>query len=94
VAGVLPGEFVLAGLRNHPLQSGQWLGGLLLKPHTLVLFFPGLILARWRQVLAGFSLTALIVLADRSSWRDSQACEDRLVSCSVLLVRSSRLPQR
>jgi hypothetical protein len=56
------GECVLAGLRNHPLQSGQWLGGLLLKPHTLVLFFPGLILARWRQVLAGFSLSALIVL--------------------------------
>lgn len=57
------GEFVLAAIRVKNYLSGIWLGGLLMKPHTLILLLPGLFLQkRWRSLL-GFAGSALGVLA-------------------------------
>lgn len=54
------GEFTLAMARGKEYRSGFWLAGLLLKPHTLILFLPGLALSRrWKPLLgflAGFGL--------------------------------------
>lgn len=58
------GEFVLFNINSQRYRGGFWLGGLLVKPHTLILLLPGLIIHKdWRS-LAGFSSSALaIVLA-------------------------------
>lgn len=41
---VVFGEFLLATMRGQAFRGGLWLGGLLLKPQTLVLILPGLLL--------------------------------------------------
>lgn len=57
------GEFVLAYLRGWHYLSGIWLGGLLMKPHTLILLMPGLVLHKRWKTLFGFVGSALGVLA-------------------------------
>jgi len=57
------GEFFLAQQRNRNAISGLWLAGLALKPHTLVLLIPGLIIGRQWRSLVGFSTGLLVLLA-------------------------------
>lgn len=55
------GEYILATLHGRPFQAGLWLAGMLLKPQTLVLFLPGLFLARDWKTLTGFAVAAIPV---------------------------------
>lgn len=48
------GEFLLASLKGNDLRGGLWLGGLLLKPQTLILILPGLLIQKKYRPLAGF----------------------------------------
>lgn len=56
------GEFIVALLHGRPLRSGVWLGAMLMKPQTLILILPGLIIGRKNRTLAGFGLGTLAVL--------------------------------
>jgi hypothetical protein len=55
-------EFLIANRRGDEVRSGLWLGGLLLKPQTLILFLPGLLVARRFKILAGWMISALVIL--------------------------------
>jgi hypothetical protein len=57
------GEFTLALIRGKELRGGFWLAGMLLKPHSLILFLPGLVVARRWKVLAGFLSSAVLLMA-------------------------------
>ncbi len=48
-------------LRDNEFHGGLWLGGLLLKPQTLILLLPGLLLKRRFNALAGFTTTTLVI---------------------------------
>lgn len=50
------GEFLRAWEQNRPFRSGMWLGGLLLKPQTLLFLLPVLLLKRKWKSLAGFAV--------------------------------------
>jgi len=50
-------EFLRCCIRGADLRSGLWLGALLLKPQTLLLLLPGLVLARRWRTLCGFAVT-------------------------------------
>ncbi|MDW8103321.1 MAG: glycosyltransferase family 87 protein, partial [Anaerolineae bacterium] len=56
------GEFMRALWEDRPWKAGAWLAGLLLKPQTLVLILPALVLARKFRVIVGFVLTFLALL--------------------------------
>jgi hypothetical protein len=56
------GEFVLAAIRERRYWSGLWLGGMLVKPHTLILLLPGLLLHKTWKTLLGFAGSALGIL--------------------------------
>lgn len=56
------GEFVLSNRRGQPLLGGLWLSGLLLKPQSLLLLLPGLLLGRQFKVLWGSFLGGLGLL--------------------------------
>ncbi len=56
------GEFVLAAIGGRRYLSGIWLGGMLMKPHILVLLLPGLVLHKSWKTLLGFTGSALLVL--------------------------------
>lgn len=56
------GEFTLALLKDRRTRGGMWLAGLLIKPHTLILLLPGLLISRNWGVVRGFLAGALIVL--------------------------------
>jgi hypothetical protein len=55
--------FLWAGIRGADVHAGLWLSGLLLKPQTLVVILPGLVLARRWKCLAGFAAGGLFLLA-------------------------------
>jgi hypothetical protein len=55
------GEFMLALLRDRPVRGGLWLSGMLIKPHTLILLLPGLLISRRWEVIRGFLAGALII---------------------------------
>jgi hypothetical protein len=55
------GEWVLASLRGRRYLAGFWLGGMLVKPHILVLLLPGLVIRKHWTSLAGFLSSALAV---------------------------------
>lgn len=57
------GEFLLACVRGRTVRGGLWLGGLLLKPQTLVLLLPGLLLGRQWKTLAGFAASGVALVA-------------------------------
>jgi len=59
---IFTGEFLLAGMRRKEFRSGLWLGGLLLKPQTLILFVPGLLIGRRFKILAGWAASAAVIL--------------------------------
>ncbi|MGW8251087.1 MAG: glycosyltransferase family 87 protein [Anaerolineales bacterium] len=56
------GEFSLGLIQQRPRRSGLWLSGLLVKPHTLILLLPGLLLSRRWAALRGFLAGALLVV--------------------------------
>ncbi len=55
-------EFFLATRRGKDLQGGLWLGWLLLKPQTLILLIPGLLIRRRFKALLGFAVACLAIL--------------------------------
>jgi hypothetical protein len=57
------GEFVLALVRGQEKRSGLWLGVILMKPHTLILLLPGLLVSRRWKVWLGFGAGAAAILA-------------------------------
>jgi hypothetical protein len=57
------GEFMRATLRGKALYSGLWLGGLLLKPQTLILIIPCLIFKRAWKTLGIFGFASGILVA-------------------------------
>jgi hypothetical protein len=59
---ILLGEFVLAWVSDNRFRAGFWLGGLLIKPHMLILLIPGLAVSRERSIMLGFSGSALVIL--------------------------------
>jgi hypothetical protein len=52
---------VLASSRGRSYLAGFWLGGMLVKPHILVLLLPGLVIRKHWMSLAGFLSSALAV---------------------------------
>lgn len=56
------GEFLLASQDGHEFRGGLWLAGLLIKPHTLLLLLPALLIGRRFRALAGFAAASLGVL--------------------------------
>lgn len=55
------GEYVLANVGGRRYLAGFWLGGMLVKPHTLMLLLPGLVIRKNWTGLAGFLSSALAV---------------------------------
>jgi hypothetical protein len=55
------GESLIALRRGKNWQAGLWLGGLLLKPQTLILLIPGLLIAKKWRVLGGFVVASAVV---------------------------------
>lgn len=55
------GESLMALRRGKDWQAGLWLGGLLLKPQTLILFIPGLLIAKKWRILGGFVVASAVV---------------------------------
>lgn len=55
------GEFMRAITSDRPLRSGLWLGGLLIKPHFLVLLLLFLLIQKKFKVIGGFALSALVI---------------------------------
>jgi hypothetical protein len=56
------GEFIRLMMRGWRVRSGYWLGGMLIKPHTLILLLPGLVLSQNWVLLLGFLTSLLVVL--------------------------------
>lgn len=56
------GEFFLFMLRGRYTWSGLWLGGMLLKPHTLLLILPGLVISQNWGILLGFMISLMFIL--------------------------------
>jgi Glycosyltransferase family 87 len=52
------GEALIAARRQRPLASGLWLAAMLLKPQTLLLIIPGLLLRKEFKSLLGFGVGA------------------------------------
>lgn len=55
------GEFLRAMVTEKPFRAGFWLGGLWLKPQTLVLILPALLLQRSWKALVAFGMISLLV---------------------------------
>ncbi len=60
---MLLGEFVIAFSRGKKETSGVWLSTLLMKPHTLILLIPGLLVSQNWTVLVGFVLGSVVILS-------------------------------
>lgn len=56
------GEFMRALMGGRSVRAGLWLGGLLLKPQTLLLLGPFLLLRRSGRVIAGLIISGLLLL--------------------------------
>jgi hypothetical protein len=56
------GEFFLAMQRGKDFRAGAWLFGLLVKPQTLILLLPGLLLKRRYKALLGFAAVCMAIL--------------------------------
>ena len=53
------GEFLRAIQSDQPVKAGLWLGGILIKPHLLILILPFLLIQKKYKVLLGFIYAAL-----------------------------------
>ncbi len=56
------GEFLRAMISGKPFRAGVWLGGLWLKPQTLILIAPALLLKCSWKALSGFAVASLGVV--------------------------------
>ncbi|HEY5982991.1 MAG TPA: glycosyltransferase family 87 protein [Anaerolineales bacterium] len=56
------GEFLLAARGQKPLHAGLWLGCLLIKPQSLVLLVPALLLQRQFRMLLGLAVSSVVVV--------------------------------
>ncbi len=56
------GEFLRWMVSGKPFRAGMWLAGLLLKPQTLVLILPALLLQRSWKALGGFVVMAFLLM--------------------------------
>ncbi|MBW8010804.1 MAG: DUF2029 domain-containing protein [Chloroflexi bacterium] len=59
---IFMGEAIIALSRENNFNAGMWLGGLLLKPQTLILLVPGMLIGKRFRMLAGLTITGLLVL--------------------------------
>jgi hypothetical protein len=59
---ICTGEFLRATLNRKPLAAGLWLGGLMIKPQTLIIVIPALLLNRSWKTLLGFVSAASFIL--------------------------------
>mgnify|MGYP000502579089 CR=1 FL=1 len=57
------GEFLRHQMAGRPFWAGAWLGGLLLKPQTLILILPAMVIQRKWKALLGFVAVASLLLA-------------------------------
>lgn len=57
------GEFLRAAIGKKPFVAGLWLGGLLIKPHLLILLLPFLLIQKKYKAIVGFLVSFLGVLA-------------------------------
>ncbi|HEU0294359.1 MAG TPA: glycosyltransferase family 87 protein [Anaerolineales bacterium] len=55
------GEHLRAALSGKPFQAGLWLGGLLIKPHYLILIGLVLLIQRYGKMLTGFMVSATLI---------------------------------
>ncbi len=55
------GEWIRNSLTDRSFLGGMWLAGLLLKPQTLILILPVLLLTKQRRNLAGFISASLVI---------------------------------
>jgi hypothetical protein len=58
---ICAGEFLRNALNKKPILSGLWLGGMLLKPQTLILIIPVLFLLRNWKTLLGFLYSSAVI---------------------------------
>lgn len=57
------GEFLRQMRAGHPFRAGLWLGGLLLKPQSLLLIIPALAIQRMWNALLGAATVAILIIA-------------------------------
>lgn len=57
------GEFLRHMMVGRPFGAGAWLGGMLLKPQTLILILPAMVVQRRWKALLGFALAAGLLIA-------------------------------
>ena len=55
------GQYMLAAREGKPFKAGLWLGGLLLKPQSLVVIVPAILLHRSMKSLAGLTVTGAAI---------------------------------
>ena len=60
---VCAGEYLRAAMAGRHVQSGLWLGGLLLKPQCLILIAPALLLQRSFKSILGLCISTAAVLS-------------------------------
>lgn len=58
---IFMGEFLLASLQGKDRLSGVWLSLLLLKPQTLILILPALLIRKCYKTLSGFALGSAVI---------------------------------
>lgn len=57
------GEHLRAALAGKPFQAGLWLGGLVIKPHYLIVLVFVLVFQRYVKILAGFTVSSVLITA-------------------------------
>lgn len=72
------GEFMRAFLGGKPWRAGVWLAGLLLKPQTLILIIPSLLLRKEFKVVGGFVSSSLALLTLSTLMSDFEGIRDLL----------------
>lgn len=55
------GEHLRAALSGKPFQAGLWLGGLIIKPHYLILIVMVLLIQRYTKIQAGFTVSSVLI---------------------------------
>lgn len=55
------GEFLWAWEQKKAFRSGLWLGGLLIKPQTLILLLPFLVFSKEWSILGGFAVASTVI---------------------------------
>jgi hypothetical protein len=83
------GEHLRAALLGKPFQAGLWLGGLFIKPHYLIIIGLVLLIQRYIKMLAGFTLSSVLIIATSFLMTGSQGFKALL---GLWLGYANRLP--